>query len=273
MLSAPNHPTLHDSNTPVRFSEQPAFVWSLGSLIALAWLALWLWDRSPYGRYLDHGQLGDLGADGTPFSIVFPVTLYLIGWTLMTVAMMLPTVLPLLAIFRRLTSDRPERAQLLALVICGYIGVWTAFGAMAHIADWLLHQVVERVAWLDSHAWVIGATTLLLAGAFQFSALKYRCLDKCRAPLSFVMGHWRGRHDFWHAFRLGINHGKFCVGCCWALMLLMFGVGVGNIGWMLALAAIMAIEKNLPWGRKISAPLGVALLCWGGFIFLSQLRA
>lgn len=258
---------------PPRSGERKIFYCTIGSLIALAWLTLWIWDQSPYGRYLDHGQLAEIGFNSAPGSITLAITLYLTGWTLMTVAMMLPTVIPLLENFRRLTSHRPERAQLLALVIAGYLAIWTAFGAAAHIADWLLHQVVERIAWLDAHPWVIGAATLLLAGAFQFSALKYRCLDKCRAPLSFVMEHWRGHHDYWHAFRLGINHGKFCVGCCWALMLLMFGVGVGNIGWMLALAALMAIEKNLPWGRKISAPLGVALLCWGGFIFLGQLRA
>jgi predicted metal-binding membrane protein len=112
--------------------------------------------------------------------------------------------------------------------------------------------------------------TLLVAGGFQFSRLKYRCLDKCRAPLSFVMEHWRGRHDRRNAFVLGIHHGIFCVGCCWALMLLMFGVGVGNVGWMLGLGAVMAIEKNLPWGRKLSAPVGAALLACGALIALNH---
>jgi predicted metal-binding membrane protein len=104
---------------------------------------------------------------------------------------------------------------------------------------------------------------LLLAGGFQFSRLKYRCLDKCRAPLSFVMERWRGRNELRNALLLGIDHGIFCVGCCWALMLLMFGVGVGNVGWMLSLGALMAVEKNMPWGRKVSRPLGLALLGWG----------
>lgn len=264
-------PTLQYSNAPFRASEHRMFLSMLGSLIALAWLTLWIWDRSPYGRYLDHGQLGDIGVDGDSGSVVLAITLYLVGWTLMTVAMMLPTMVPLLEIFRRLVSHRPERVRLLASVIAGYLAVWMAFGIFAHAADWLLHQVVERVAWLDANPWVIGAATLLLAGVFQFSALKYRCLDKCRAPLSFVMEHWRGRHDFRNALRLGINHGKFCVGCCWALMLLMFGVGVGNIGWMLALGALMAIEKNLPWGRKVSAPLGMGLILSAGLILINQM--
>jgi predicted metal-binding membrane protein len=237
-------------------------------LVILAWLTLWAWDRSPYGRYLGHGQLGEIGLDGTMGSVILAATLYLAGWTLMTVAMMLPTTLPLLEIFRRLTARRPERWQLVALVITGYLGIWVAFGAAAHFADWVLHQVVERSTWLEANAWVIGAGTLLLAGGFQFTRLKYRCLDKCRTPLSFVMEYWRGRHDHRNALLLGINHGIFCVGCCWALMLLMFAVGVGNVGWMLGLGAVMAVEKNMPWGRKLSAPLGMALLGWGALILL-----
>src|SRR5205085_364555 len=103
-----------------------------------------------------------------------------------------------------------------------------------------------------------------------FSSLKYRCLDKCQTPLSFVITHWRGRAPRWQAFRLGAAHGLFCVGCCWALMLLMFAFGMGSLGWMLLLAAVMAIEKNLPWGRRLSAPLGIALLAWAAFVVVAH---
>ena len=99
-----------------------------------------------------------------------------------------------------------------------------------------------------------------MAGVYQFTPLKYHCLDKCRAPLGFIMGHWRGRRPRREALRLGLHHGLFCLGCCWSLMLLMFTVGVGSLGWMLALGAVMAAEKNLPWGRRLSAPLGMALV-------------
>ena len=266
MQSKTNTPILPYFNTPFPSSDRRAFLWLMGSLVASAWLALWIWDRSPYSRYLGHQQLGEIGAA----SLLLPITLYLVGWTLMTVAMMLPTTLPLLEIFRRLTVRRQERSQLMALVIAGYLGVWMGFGVAAHVFDWGLHQIVERISWLETNAWVIGAGTLLLAGSFQFSRLKYRCLDKCRAPLSFVMQYWRGRHDRRNALLLGIHHGIFCVGCCWALMLLMFAVGVGNVAWMLVLGAVMAVEKNMPWGRKLSAPLGVVLLAWGGFILLES---
>ena len=248
-------------------ADRRAFLGLMASVVGLAWLSLWVWDRSPYGRYLSHQQLGAIDAG----SLLLPITLYLVGWTLMTVAMMLPTTLPLLEIFRRLTAGRPDRSQLLALVIAGYLLIWLGFGIIAHGADWVLHEIIERSAWLEAHAWFIGAATLLLAGGFQFSRLKYRCLEKCRAPLSFVTEYWRGRHERRNAFLLGINHGIFCVGCCWALMLLMFAVGVGNVAWMLLLGALMAAEKNLPSGRQLSAPLGVALLAWGGLILFNHL--
>ena len=263
------------SNTPMvppyfssssSLSDGRVFFWLISSLVASAWLALWVWDRSPYGRYLGHQQIGEIGSD----SLLIRIALYLVGWTLMTVAMMLPTTLPLMNMFRRLVARRRERAQLIALVIAGYIGVWIGFGVAAHTFDWALHETVERISWLERNAWVIGAGTLLFAGGFQFSRLKYRCLDKCRAPLSFVMQYWQGRRDRRNALLLGIHHGIFCVGCCWALMLLMFAVGVGNIAWMLILGAIMAVEKNMPWGRKLSAPVGVALLAWGGLILLNH---
>jgi predicted metal-binding membrane protein len=122
---------------------------------------------------------------------------------------------------------------------------------------------VAQSAWLEAHAWAMGAGILVLAGLYQFTPLKYACLDKCRSPLSFITEHWRGNQERTQAFRLGMRHGLFCIGCCWSLMLLMFAVGVGNLGWMLVLGALMAIEKNLPWGRRVSAPLGVVLLCWG----------
>lgn len=248
-------------------ADRRLFLWLIGSLIGLAWLILWIWDGSPYGRYLHHAQLGELSFSASPF---LAIVLYLLGWTLMTAAMMLPTMLPLLEIFRRLIMRRSDRWRLMIEVITGYLSVWLIFGIAAHSADWIVHQAAEHSPWLESNGWVIGAGTLLLAGGFQFTALKYRCLDKCRAPLSFVMEHWRGRDEHRNAFSLGIHHGIFCVGCCWALMLLMFAVGIGNVGWMLGLGALMAMEKNMPWGRKLSAPVGVVLLACGALIVLNN---
>ena len=242
----------------------------LVSLIALSWLALWVWERSPYGRYLNHAQLGELHVAHGLADLALPAALYVAAWTLMTAAMMLPTTIPLIEIFRRLTSERSDRTSLVFLLISGYLGVWLAFGIFAHLFDLGLHEAFSGSVWLQENPWVFGAGPLLVAGLFQFSRIKYRCLDKCRAPLSFVMQHWRGDDTRVQALRLGAHHGAFCVGCCWALMLLMFAVGTGNVGWMLVLAAVMAIEKNMPWGRKISAPLGMALITWSVLIALNH---
>ncbi|HZI31103.1 MAG TPA: DUF2182 domain-containing protein, partial [Candidatus Binatia bacterium] len=89
---------------------------------------------------------------------------------------------------------------------------------------------------------------------------KYRCLDKCRTPFSFINERWQGRAERRESFLLGVHHGLFCVGCCWAIMLLMFLVGTGSVGWMLLIGAIMATEKNVAWGKRLSVPLGLSLL-------------
>jgi predicted metal-binding membrane protein len=104
---------------------------------------------------------------------------------------------------------------------------------------------------------------LVGAGVYQFTPLKFYCLDRCRSPMAFIVGHWRGRRPASKAFGLGVSHGLFCVGCCWSLMLLMFAVGMGSLGWMLVLGVTMAVEKNVPWGRRLSAPLGAVLLGCG----------
>ncbi|CAN0625604.1 conserved membrane protein of unknown function [Burkholderia multivorans] len=242
------------------------------SLVTLAWAVLWAWSRSPYGRYLDHdgwtssGPVASLCRALPGGAVWLPALLDAASWTLMILAMMLPTTLSLFNAFERVVMGRPDRARLLTLVALGYVAAWSGFGLIAHGLHALLLNGVARVPALVWHGWLIGAATLALAGAFQFSALKTRCLDRCRTPLGFVIGHWRGRAPQRHAFELGARHGLFCVGCCWALMLLMFIVGTGSLGWMLALAAAMAAEKNAAWGRQLSAPLGAALL--GGAVLI-----
>ena len=191
------------------------------------------------------------------------------SWVLMLAAMMLPTTLPLLDTFRRLTVQRADRRRLIGLVILGYVAVWGAFGLAIHLADWGVAAVAHQSDWLIANGWVIGAAVLVIAGFYQFSALKYRCLDKCRAPLGFIIAHWRGIREKWHALLLGGRHGAYCVGCCWALMLLMFIVGTANIGWMLALGAVIAAEKNLPVGRRMAAPVGAVLILAGLWVAIS----
>jgi predicted metal-binding membrane protein len=239
-------------------SDRNAVAVVVGALVASAWVALLLWGASPYGRLLGHKELGEVhfGIDGLAL-------FFIAGWALMTVAMMLPTSLPLLTLFHTVTRGHANRWRLLGLVVTGYLAVWTLFGLVAHLADWQLHLAIERDPWLHDNAWALQVGVLVFAGVYQFSPLKYVCLDKCRSPLLFVAQHWHGGNASAEALRLGASHGLFCLGCCWSLMLLMFALGVGSVGWMLALGSLMAIEKNAPWGRRISAPVGVLLVTLG----------
>ena len=198
------------------------------AVIALAWLSLWVWGQSPYGRFLDHEALTEVSQEDLGLLVFFVA-----GWTLMIFAMMLPTSLPLIALFHTMTSDRLHHTRLVALLIVGYLAVWMGLGVVIHLADLAVHEAAEYSSWLDANYWVIGASTLMVAGVYQFTPLKYHCLDKCRSPFSFINGRWSGGNESVQSIRLGMDHGLFCVGCCWSLMLLMFGVGAGNLGWML----------------------------------------
>ena len=200
-----------------------------------------------------------------------PALSYAGAWLLMIAAMMLPTTLPVVRIFSRMVSGKPHATRLIVILAAGYAGAWLAFGLAAHALDWMLHQMARESAFLARHGWALGAATLAGAGLFQFSALKYRCLEKCRTPYGFVVERWRGASAARESWRIGWEHGIFCVGCCWALMLLMFVVGMGSVGWMLALAAVMAAEKNLPGAQRLSRPLGVVLLALAGGVLLSNL--
>ena len=215
----------------------------------VAWLLLWWMGTSPSGRYFRHDDLDDSRT-------VLP--LVLVGWVVMIAAMMLPTTAPLLAVFRKVVSARPERDRLVALVIAGYTAVWTLVGAVAIVADDVLHRLVPEPE-DGATSWVM-VTVLAGAGVYQFTPLKRRCLTSCRSPFVFVSQHWHGGNANWEAFRLGVAHGWFCVGCCWTLMMVMFALGMGSFGWMLALAAVMAVEKNVARAAWLGTVLGVVLL-------------
>jgi predicted metal-binding membrane protein len=195
------------------------------------------------------------------------------GWTLMTVAMMLPTSVPLLLMFQRMVASRAASRWLTGAVIAGYLGVWGLAGVAVQLVNWVVQAAVTGavqaagVADTGRAAWIGTAAILGIAGLFQFSSLKYACLKECRSPLSFLIAHWRGGNETLQALRLGAAHGLFCVGCCWALMLLMLVIGTGSTGGMLALGALMAIEKNFAWGRKLSKPLGLVLFAGGAAAF------
>jgi len=215
----------------------------LGAFITLSWTILWVWGRTPYGQHFHHVH----AVEGT-----VPVLSFALGWALMTVAMMLPTAFPLLGLFHTMVSDRRHRAWLVGLCIAGYLIAWLVFGVIAHFGVLRLYPFITGVNF--------PAALLVVAGIYQFTPLKHYCLKKCRSPMSFIMGHWHGRNEVSESLWLGAHHGLFCIGCCWSLMLLMFVAVTIHFLWMLILGTIMAVEKNVPWGNRIGAPLGVLLI-------------
>jgi predicted metal-binding membrane protein len=225
---------------------------SLVGLTVLAWLTLWLWESSPYGGYLHHDAAGP--------SPIVAGALFALGWVLMIVAMMLPSSVPLVVTFGALVARRRHPTRLVALLLLGYLAIWAAFGVMAWVLDRGVHAAVALIPPLAEHPQLIVGTTLLVAGLWQFSPLRDRCLDECRSPLGFVMNRWRGIAEQREALLMGLAHGAFCIGCCWSLMLVMFGVGLSSPSAMLMLGGLTAIEKNLPQGRRLTRPLGVVLV-------------
>lgn len=226
-------------------------------LVAVAWTVLVLATVAHQTYLLDHHYL--LQASGLPWLAAFEV--FLLCWQVMTVAMMLPSSMPMVQLVVYAGRRQGRSLAVPLAFLAGYAVVWTAFAAGAFLGDTLVHRLVDLWPWLTVHAWLIGAITFFVAGLFQFSPLKGRCLDMCRTPLGFFMRHYqRGVGAAWH---LGVRHGGFCLGCCWALMLVMFGVGVGNLAAMAALTGAMVIEKAVPGGKRLSPVIGIILLLLG----------
>lgn len=242
----------------------------LTALVLLAWYALWLWGQSPYGHVLLHAPMHLRMAARNPWRFG---AIFVIGWTLMTVAMMLPTTFPLILLFRRIVRGRATAAWLLLLLVFGYLASWLLCGVLLQMVNWMVQSGVAHLSWSAWSVGLTGAVILCIAGLYQFSSLKYACLEKCRSPLAFITSRWQGGNESLQALRIGVEHGLFCVGCCWSLMLLMFLVGAGNLIWMLLLGVIMAVEKNSPWGRRLSAPLGVLLLVGSVAVLIRGIRA
>jgi predicted metal-binding membrane protein len=181
-------------------------------------------------------------------------------WCVMMVAMMLPSALPMILTFVQVAQRNGERARAQAFV-AAYVLVWLGFGTAGTLAQWAL----QRLRWVDpmavSTSARLTALLLVLAGLYQFSPLKRACLRTCRTPMGFLLGAWRP--GVAGAFAMGLRHGLLCLGCCWALMALLFVGGMMNLPWVAALAIVVAIEKLAPGGERIATLLGLGLLAAG----------
>jgi predicted metal-binding membrane protein len=237
-------------------------------VVALAWGLAILATLTGRSYLVDHHQLLDghymymgghyMRMGGLHLPLPVALAVFLASWQVMTVAMMLPSSLPMVMMMIHASRQQVRPRLTVAAFLAGYAAIWSGFALLAFAGDDLLHHAEAAWPWLNDHPWLVGTVTLAVAGAFQFSALKERCLKQCRTPFTFFVRYYRrGPRNAW---RLGLRHGAFCLGCCWALMLVMFGVGVGALTIMGLLAGVMLIEKVTPGGQRLSPLIGVALL-------------
>jgi predicted metal-binding membrane protein len=216
-----------------------------------------------------HWLHGDPLAEHPSWTLGMNLLTFLAAWLVMTIAMMLPASLPLLQLFAEVSRRQKlrHRESLLLLFITAYLTIWSIFALITFLGDLGWHRLLDSQSWLTQNSSWFAAIVRLLAGAFQFSPLKEQCLRVCRHPFGFLTQHYRrGIRATWN---LGIRHGLSCLGCCWALMLIMFSVGVTHLAGMLVLSAVMVIEKTVTWGRTLVPLVGVTLLVWGGLTLWS----
>jgi len=179
----------------------------------------------------------------------------------------LPSALPMILTFAAVARNRQRLGRPyvpMSIFVLGYIVIWCLFSALAAVGQsWLHRHSLLSSSMMSTSAW-LGGTLLFGAGIFQFTPLKHACLTNCRGPLEFIMTRWREGSS--GAFRMGLEHGAFCTGCCWALMALLFVAGVMNILWIAALTLLVCSEKMLPARARVSFATGLLLCGWGAFV-------
>jgi predicted metal-binding membrane protein len=195
-------------------------------------------------------------------------------WAIMMVGMMLPSAAPMILIYARVGRQANATGQPFAATgwfAGGYLLAWTAFALLATCAQWALERALLLTPHMASVSNVFGGLVLIGAGLYQWTALKENCLSQCQTPLTFIQRHGGFRREPGASLRLGARHGLYCIGCCWALMGLLFVGGVMNLLWIAGLAIIVLVEKVVPAGRWLSGALGTALAGAGALLLISGL--
>jgi predicted metal-binding membrane protein len=191
-------------------------------------------------------------------------------WWIMMVAMMLPSAAPMILLFARFNRVQREKGAPYVptgVFALGYLLVWAAFSQVAVAAQWGLERSDLLSSTMASTSVTLGALLLIAAGVYQLTPLKYACLRHCRSPLFFISHHWRPGE--WGALRMGVEHGAFCIGCCWFLMALLFYGGIMNLFWIIGLALLVLVEKVAPAGHGVGWAMGLGLIAWGGWLLLA----
>ncbi len=240
---------------------------SLVVLTGLAWLYLVIQARDMGGVPLADGVMAAMALK--PWTALDFVLMFLM-WAVMMVGMMVPSAAPMIMLFAGIA--RQSRAQNhpfapVSVFVSGYIVVWTAFSLAATALQWGLEQVALLSPMMVSASPYFGGVLLASAGVYQMTPLKEICLKHCRHPAVFISSHWRP--GTLGALTMGIEHGAFCVGCCWVLMGLLFVGGVMNLLWIAAIAIFVLIEKATPFGSIVGRLGGVCMVLAGGLIVIN----
>jgi predicted metal-binding membrane protein len=219
-------------------------------LLLVAALATWILTVHRM-RGMDAGPGTDLGGLGW----------YLGVWVTMMAAMMLPSAAPMVFLFQRVSSERAKGGQPFVptwVFALAYLAVWTAYGLAAYgLYRLLAHFDFDLLAWDRGGRYVAGGA-IVAAGLYELTPLKSTCLRHCRSPVHFITGGWRS--GWLGAFRMGVEHGGYCVGCCWGLMVVLFALGVMSLTWMAAVAGLIAAQKVLPKGEYLTRVFAVAFV-------------
>jgi predicted metal-binding membrane protein len=192
------------------------------------------------------------------------VVLLFVMWAVMMVAMMVPSATPMILAFLTVNQSRSAANRPfvpVGIFLLGYLAVWTAYSAVATLAEWGLHQASLLSTTMGATSAALNGGLLIAAGVFQLTPLKRTCLKGCRSPLSFLMSEWRDGAT--GAFGMGLRHGAYCLGCCWILMALLFVAGVMNLFWVGVIALLVMAEKILPEGEILGYIAGIALVAAG----------
>ena len=231
----------------------PARTWPVIALLILVPLVCWAWiiamARDMYGPMTGAGAWMMTPVWDPPHLLLLWAM-----WVVMMTGMMLPSAAPMLLLAER------ERSYFLA---AGYVSVWAAFSFAATGLQWVLLRLLVLRPMMEMSSPMAGAAVVALAGVYQLTPLKHACLTTCQSPMAFLTRNWRsGRGG---ALRMGVEHGVYCVGCCWALMLLLFAGGVMNLTVIAALTVFVAFEKLAPfhlWSSRVSGGVLLALAMW-----------
>jgi predicted metal-binding membrane protein len=250
----------------LRLPDRLAIWGGLGALSALAWLYLWRMSAGSSGAAMGTmaGMASMAGMPGMSMPSAWsPAALWLtfLMWAVMMVAMMLPSATPMVTIYARIVQGRGTSPRIRVWLFAGsYVAVWTAFSAFATVAQAEMDQAAILTGAMRV-APLMGGIILALAGAYQLSPLKHRCLRHCQSPMGFLMTHWRDGAT--GAIAMGLQHGALCVGCCWMLMALLFVAGVMNLLWVAVLTGFVLIERVTRWGEMLATVSGFALIAGG----------